>query len=363
MGLSGSKLYCLNDGHITPANEALYQTEADLQLLIAENPRLLLRDPDDSERELYLIQQEFPLQDTQNGPFTYSLDHLFIDQDGVPVLVEVKRSTDTRIRREVAGQMLDYATRLRMRDVSELRAAVSPAQGIPETLWPTVEENLKAERMKLNFAADDIPDSLAVLIDFLDRSMTGIEVYGVEIKQYKTADGSVLVSSSIIGGGASREKSVTRPQTLWDAESMDAELERFGNLASIPIVSSLRAFAEKVGLQLDYGSRTKHGLVRAVRNGRKVFSLTSWEKVGTGLRTAVEVSLPSLVDQTAGRFDEHQLHSLLLSFPEASAVDTEQYIFGSAQFQYIDIRLLANPANMSRFQVAITQIVHAIPVR
>lgn len=361
MGLSGAKLYCLNGGHISPANEALYQTEADLQRLIAENPRLLLRSPDDSERTLYLIQQELPLQDTQDGPFAYSLDHLFIDQDGVPVLVEVKRSTDTRIRREVAGQMLDYAARLRMRDVSKLRAAASPTQGIPETLWPAVEGNLKAERMKLIFAADDIPDSLTVLIDFLDRNMAGIEVYGVEIKQYKTADGSALVSSSIVGGGASREKSIARPRALWDVESMDAELERYGNPTLIPVVSSLRSFAEKIGLQLDYGCGTKHGLVRAVQNGRKVFSLTSWEKGDTGLRTAVEVSLPSLVDQTAGLFDEQQLRSLLLSFPEASAVDAEQYIFGSASFQYIDVRLLADPANMTRFQDAISQVVQAIP--
>jgi hypothetical protein len=38
-----------------------------------------------------------------------SVDHLFVDQDAVPTLVEVKRSSDTRIRREVVGQMLDYA--------------------------------------------------------------------------------------------------------------------------------------------------------------------------------------------------------------------------------------------------------------
>jgi hypothetical protein len=39
----------------------------------------------------------------------WSVDHLFLDQDAVPTIVEVKRSTDTRIRREVVGQMLDYA--------------------------------------------------------------------------------------------------------------------------------------------------------------------------------------------------------------------------------------------------------------
>ena len=38
-----------------------------------------------------------------------SLDHLFLDQDAVPTLVEVKRSENTQIRREVVGQMLDYA--------------------------------------------------------------------------------------------------------------------------------------------------------------------------------------------------------------------------------------------------------------
>lgn len=39
----------------------------------------------------------------------WSLDHLFLDQDGIPTLVEVKRSSDTRIRREVVGQVMDYA--------------------------------------------------------------------------------------------------------------------------------------------------------------------------------------------------------------------------------------------------------------
>src|SRR3954447_8360768 len=36
-------------------------------------------------------------------------EQLFVDQDGIPTLVEVKRSSDTRLRREVVGQLLDYA--------------------------------------------------------------------------------------------------------------------------------------------------------------------------------------------------------------------------------------------------------------
>ena len=45
----------------------------------------------------------------EGGVLRWSVDHLFLDQDAIPTIVEVKRSRDTRIRREVVGQMLDYA--------------------------------------------------------------------------------------------------------------------------------------------------------------------------------------------------------------------------------------------------------------
>ena len=44
-----------------------------------------------------------------DGVERWSVDHLLLDQDAIPTLVEVKRSSDSRIRREVVGQMLDYA--------------------------------------------------------------------------------------------------------------------------------------------------------------------------------------------------------------------------------------------------------------
>lgn len=363
MCLSGAKLYRLQDGHVLPANEELYQTEADLQHLIAENPQLLLRDPDDETQHLYLIQQEHPLREAPGSPSAYSLDHLFIDQDGVPVLVEVKRSTDTRIRREVVGQMLDYAARIRTWTAEELRSLASLSQGIPDTLWRDVEDNLKAERMKLIFVADAIPDSLAVLIDFMDRSMENIEVCGVEVRQYRTADGATLISSSVIGGTATQEKRVVRPAVVWDDAAIASQLRQYGNLEAIPIVSSLATFINEAGLSLDYGKGTKFGLFRALRNGRKVFSVTSWEKNHAGLRTAIELSLSSLADQTAQHFDEQALRTMLFSFPDISAADRERYIFGSTRFQYIDIRLLMRQDNMAHFKEAMQQIVNAIPLQ
>ena len=64
---------------------------------------------EDLPRRWLLVAREAGVPMREEGGDQLSLDHLFLDQDAVPTLVEVKRSSDTRIRREVVGQMLDYA--------------------------------------------------------------------------------------------------------------------------------------------------------------------------------------------------------------------------------------------------------------
>ena len=56
-----------------------------------------------------LISCEMPVPSKEEAEGRWWLDHLFLDQDEIPTLVELKRSTNTRLRREVVGQMLDYA--------------------------------------------------------------------------------------------------------------------------------------------------------------------------------------------------------------------------------------------------------------
>jgi hypothetical protein len=60
-------------------------------------------------RRWLLVSQEMGVPSEEEGGDRWSLDHLFLDQDAISTLIEVKRSSDTRIRREVVGQMLDYA--------------------------------------------------------------------------------------------------------------------------------------------------------------------------------------------------------------------------------------------------------------
>ena len=100
-----------DDDDLVELEEAAYDTEDLLQDLLARFPSLIPGDQVDldSPRKWLLVTREQGVPDQEGGSSRWSLDHLFLDQDGVPTLVEVKRSSDTRIRREVVGQMLDYA--------------------------------------------------------------------------------------------------------------------------------------------------------------------------------------------------------------------------------------------------------------
>jgi len=53
---------------------------------------------------LVLVAREMGVPTSTDSAPAYWLDHLFADADGVPTLVEVKRATDTRNRREVVGR-------------------------------------------------------------------------------------------------------------------------------------------------------------------------------------------------------------------------------------------------------------------
>ena len=93
------------DGELQRMRPSAPDNEDHMQMLVARYPELI----SDGDGELLLIRREQAITDSDTGASRWSLDHLFVTRDAVPVLVELKRAIDTRLRREVIGQMLDYA--------------------------------------------------------------------------------------------------------------------------------------------------------------------------------------------------------------------------------------------------------------
>ena len=202
------------EGELTRMEPTRYDSEDDLQALVADHPELLgVTDAS----EILLVRREQAVSDSVEGGARWSLDHLFVTRDAVPVLVEVKRASDTRIRREVVGQMMDYAANgVAYWPIEQIRASfereyeeqgIDPAIQISqflgedtdeESFWGQVEANLRAGRIRMLFVADQIPSELARIVEFLNEHM-GPEVLAVEIQPYEGGDGLRTLVPRLIG--------------------------------------------------------------------------------------------------------------------------------------------------------------------
>jgi len=178
-------IFLLQDNKLVGLNETQYEVESLLQELLASYPDLLVGnqvDPQSPRRWLH-VSREAGIPGEEGGAGRWSLDHLFLDQDGVPTLVEVKRSTDTRIRREVVGQMLDYAAnsvaywpvdRIRLEfertcerrqtDPEEVLNDFLAGHSESEEFWQTTQLNLQAGKIRMIFVADVIPLELQRIV-------------------------------------------------------------------------------------------------------------------------------------------------------------------------------------------------------
>ena len=202
---SGGIFLLGDDGALVQLSERPYDSEDLLQRLLETHPELLAGDLIDAAapRRWLLVSREITFAGDEGN--VGRIDHVLLDQDGIPTFIEVKRSTDTRIRREVVGQMLEYvANAVVFWGADDMRRRLSETAGStdaaaaavehflegedPETWWLQVETNLRARRVRMLFVADVIPPSLQRIVEFLNEELNAPQVLAVEIRQYVGAD-------------------------------------------------------------------------------------------------------------------------------------------------------------------------------
>lgn len=248
--------------------QSSFATEDDFQALLAHHPELLAALAGDGS-ELTLVSREAAVPADQSASRRWSLDHLFLDQKGVPVLVEVKRASDTRARREVVAQALEYAAnavaywpvemlrsafeesaRGQGADADEALAAFLGAEEA-SGFWPAVEANLRAGRIRIAIVADAIPAELRRIIEFLNEQMRPAEMLAVEIEHHTAENGLRLLIPRLIGRTARSEgaKSTalqTKPTSL---EEWLSDLEQARGAAVRKAAEKVLDWSEASGLQ------------------------------------------------------------------------------------------------------------------
>lgn len=288
--------------------ETAFATEDELQELIARHPRLIPSAlSSDGDRRWLLVAREQGVSETVDGAARWWLDHLLLDQDGVPTLVEVKRSTDTRLRREVVGQLLDYAAgAVGTWRAADLRAVVEAdpealagllgPDADEEAFWEQVEANLRAGRLRLVFLADRIPPELERVVAFLDAQMNLCEVRAVEVRRLTSGKGTATITTRIVGAttaGGSAAKAGRSSGQQWDEPRLlQAITEQHGPEAAAAARRIIDWFRNR-GARIWFGKGPTMGSVIpsfALPDGRRLFTIGIWTGGG------IEVQFQHLID-------------------------------------------------------------------
>ena len=286
------RLYLVDGQNLVAMRPSAPPDEARLQELIARYTDLIA-----GERgELLLVKREQGVADQADGDERWSIDHLFVDANATPVLVEVKRASDTRLRREVVGQLLEYAAngsvywtaaQLAQSFLSTCAEATQdPSERLEAFLdsetdgfWDRVETNLRDGRFRIVIAADRIPAELARIIEFLNEQMRA-EVLAVELRYFESRDGHLMLAPETIGA-TERQKVIKSGDTSQPID-LESWLENgFGSKDSPRRcgadrwVSVVRELGGEISVR---PSRKSIAAEFQMEDGTKVYPMHLWSK-------------------------------------------------------------------------------------
>ena len=194
--------------HVTCEDE-----KGELQDLLESELNLIPGDQinNDDPPQWLLVKREMPVQDPSSGEVRWSIDFFLTDQHAFPTFVECKRYANTQSRREVVGQVLEYAAnahhywnREQLREMASRSAGRKGCDiedefrrlGITDNeddYFDRVVENLREGQLRIIFFLENSPDELRSIVDFLNKQTERTEFLIVEARLFEMEDMRIAV--------------------------------------------------------------------------------------------------------------------------------------------------------------------------
>lgn len=360
-------IYLKHGGTYVSMTETPYDSEGVLQALVAQHPEMLA-DENRGQERLLLVRREAGVNDQADAGGRWSLDHLYVDSNGIPTLVEVKRSSDTRGRREVVAQMLDYAANAKtsfsadrmaawLEDDAQARGttaaqALSDTLGVedPDAFWTTVATNLDVERFRLIFVSDVIPPELRRIVEFLNGQMAQTEVLAIEVKQYVDDHARHQTIVPRVIGNTETAKRTKR------ARSSGRATDRTSLLAAL--AEGDPGAADAAQALLDWGEQHPNLSVHWTRAGDIAFAvgkslLRVWEE------GKLEVKVNTLRRVDAEWDDDARIELLLRRLEN---IDGVRFMGNRRQWPRTPLAPLADPGKLEAFLGVIDDVIRGLDV-
>lgn len=344
-----------NNNRVEPLTKHDYEWEQVLQRLIADNPALISRKRTGEDPTLYLVAREVGVYNQASDQVArYSLDHLYVSGDGVPVIVEVKRSSDTRLRREVVAQMIDYACRASLWNVEELRQMALQSNSLSEEadsllnspdFWSIVDSNLKAEKLRMVFVADEIPNDLIPMINFLDSHLSSIDVYGVSLTRYQSNGSTMFIKNIIERPEVTDDDSL--PSREWNDSRFLAQATKIGGQPVYDVTKKVIDWAKSAFKHCGYGNGKYYARFIAYPTDTTTGHIFTIEPWGDAMR----IRFSAQWNAYRSSHSEEELWEMAMHIS-----DVPDYINPTPKYVTIDCRAFNDEEAFDRFKELILEI-------
>lgn len=272
----------LIDGNtITSVKETGFVEEGKLQDYLEVYPNLIpLADIIEGASDLLCIGREVVV-----SPGAI-VDLLCIDQDGLITVIETKLRKNRELRREVIGQIIEYASYISQWNAEDLyqiansyflTSTKTPSQYKNKTLDTImresfgeqfsesdfrlkIEQNLKKGKMRLIIGVDQLIEPLRSIVSFLN-SVSSFDILLLEVSNFEQSDSKKVLIPSLFGY-AIKTGGVDRPTYRWDEETfMQNVKERFESKEPLIIdtIQKLYEFTKVNADDITWGRGTTFG--------------------------------------------------------------------------------------------------------
>jgi hypothetical protein len=259
----------IQDEHGVRELEEGYASEEELQTFLREHSELIPVD------DIELGTPPILCIGWEVGVASGSEDLLYIDETGLMTVVETKLRKNPESRREVVGQILEYASYLCTWCASDIEKQAQeffasdacPAEykgssldGALEVFMDKVESprrtdfayeefltavtaNLERGHSRLVIAIDEPPDPLLRIVEFVNRFSERFEMYIIQLKRFHDKATAANIFVPALFGRVARPETRRRAARLWDKTTF---LEQASKKCPdrVPVLERLMQFAE-----------------------------------------------------------------------------------------------------------------------
>lgn len=232
--------------------------EEALQTLFQKHPSIIpgkqIEPGSDDPPRFVLLRRDMPVKGNSVG-------NLYVDQHGMLTVVETKLFENPESRREVVGQIIEYAadaaeawgngqarkiaTQAWSREGKVLDNVLNEEFGDPhasESIWQRVEANLSQGRLRLIIATDELRPDVRRMIEYLNNQMRDTQVLGLELRCYGSDTDALVCVPRVVGQTRAAVDRKGSSQASWTVDSL---MKAYGELKDLGL-------AQKLGIALDW---------------------------------------------------------------------------------------------------------------